>query len=245
MNGAASSGAALYNHKGDIMDHATALENDTQNAIGNAPSKPAVRRRPKKKVAKRTGSSVGTAEVKALREKIASLELVSGMERRSRAPHTSDMPIDQDEDFKAGKIYVIKGTEYKDKALWKNQMDALEFNEEPVTIRIGLGTGENPDPVVPFVAVNGVGAEVRMADGKWASLGYFPREVDIITKRKYVAVLAQAKIETIRTQVTQKPFEDAVNGEKRVTSGYVALTLVRDDNLIGHAWLANLRARKT
>ena len=84
-----------------------------------------------------------------------------------------------------------------------------------------------------------------MADGNWASLGYLPREVDIITKRKYVAVLAQAKIETIRTQVTQKPFEDAVNGEKRVTSGYVAFTVVRDDNPIGHAWLMNLRARRT
>ena len=223
---------------------ATILDQDAQNAVGGSPKKKtATRVRSKKKATKRAGAPVSLSEFKAMKEKIASLELANGIMKKNRV-HTEEIPIDQADDFEAGKVYKLKGMDYHDKALFKKQCDALAFNEEVVKVEISVGEGENPDPVVPHVASNGIGAEVLMSDVKLAELGYLPRGVEFYTKRKYVEILARAKTETIRTRVTQKQFEDTVNGEKRTTAGYVQFTTI-DDTDIGRAWLKNLRMQRT
>ena len=125
-----------------------------------------------------------------------------------------------------------------EQALKKQQLDALRFANEPIAIRLIQPATENPPHCVPCW-VGGQGAEI-FQDGRWIAYGAFPFNVTVITKRKYVEVLARALRTTVQAGYTQhKDWED--NWTKRTTAGAVAFEVVEDRNPLGEEWLRRLR----
>lgn len=115
----------------------------------------------------------------------------------------------------------------------------LAFAEEPVTIRIER-TAEKNAPNSVDCWVNGVGAEVFM-NGKWLQLGYLPVGHAVITKRKYVEVLARSKHDSISTNVRQHE-DSEENLVERHTSQRAPFSVLKDANPMGHQWLTRLLA---
>ncbi len=130
--------------------------------------------------------------------------------------------------------------------LKKDYLEQIAFNEEPVTIRIARLTGKNAAKTVP-VWVNGKGCEVwdeRLK--RWLEITHVPVETVVITKRKYVAVLASAKQDSIETTGTDpedvgKPHE---NRAERNTSALCSFTVIHDPaGRRGADWLTELLRR--
>lgn len=142
---------------------------------------------------------------------------------------------------------IIDHTKYSgdiviaDKPLNKDWLDALEFNEEPVTIRIEPSAEKNAAGVHP-IWVNGKGAEV-FQKGQWMEIGYLPVGRVMTIKRKYVAVLASAKFDNITTEVIEVLNENPNNTTKRVTSRTASFSVIEDKNPKGAAWLTDLIRR--
>lgn len=128
-----------------------------------------------------------------------------------------------------------------DKPVNKDWTDALAFNEEPVTIRIEPSAEKHAASAHP-VWVNGKGAEV-FQNGRWDEIGYLPVGLVLITKRKYVAVLASAKFDNISTEVVEQVNENPNNTIKRLTSRTVSFSVLEDKNPKGAAWLTEMIRR--
>ena len=126
-----------------------------------------------------------------------------------------------------------------DRPLESEYIKALKFAEEPVTIRIERSS-EKFAPLTVDCWVNGIGAEVFMR-GKWLQLGYLPVGYPIITKRKYVEVLARSKVDSVQTDV-QKREDSEDNIIQRHTSQKSPFSILKDDNPLGHEWLTRLLA---
>jgi hypothetical protein len=78
-------------------------------------------------------------------------------------------------------------------------LEALAFNEEPVRIRIEAGSDENPQMTVDCWC-NGKGAEIfNPTTKRWLETNCLPVGLVIITKRKYVEILARSKSMRVRT----------------------------------------------
>lgn len=122
----------------------------------------------------------------------------------------------------------------------KEYADLLAFNEEPLTIRIEPSTEKNAATVHP-VWCNGKGAECFI-NGRWREVTWLPVSTEIIIKRKYVAILAGAKVTSVTTEVIQRN-EDEENRIHRVTSPLLSFSIIEDKNPRGHAWLTELRRR--
>jgi len=119
--------------------------------------------------------------------------------------------------------------------------EALAFAEEPVKILIHQShesdkTGAN---CTDYIAVNGVPAEVLFKNG-FVPIGYLPKGIALITKRKYVERMAMAKTDTIRTNVVERDNEDPQNFVERVTTSVLSFSVLEDKNPKGQDWLANL-----
>jgi len=123
-------------------------------------------------------------------------------------------------------------------------LDELKFNEEPVTIRLEPSADKNAASH-HYVAVNGKGCEVWYENMKqWIETPYIPVGQMLIVKRKYVAVLVNAKIDTITTDVdTPSMVEHVGNRERRFTSPVHSFSVIEDRNPAGAAWLSALRRR--
>jgi hypothetical protein len=117
--------------------------------------------------------------------------------------------------------------------------DALAFAEEPVTILIHRSVEKFSPPTTDYIAINGVGAEMLYKNG-WVRMGYLPRGRSIITKRKYVEVLARAKQDSVTTNVIERDGEDPLNFVERVTTSTMSFTIMEDKNPLGAAWLEQL-----
>lgn len=113
--------------------------------------------------------------------------------------------------------------------------DALAFNEEPICIVIEKSNQKNPPKTVDCW-VNGKGAEI-FRDGKWNILGWLPVDVPIITRRKYVEVLARAKPDTINTEVDDETKATPRNEISRSTHTKYPFRVIQDKNPLGQAWL--------
>ena len=120
----------------------------------------------------------------------------------------------------------------------KDQLDRLAFMDEEVTIRIEPSGGENAPDSYP-VWCNGDGGEVKMADGRWVKYGYFPVGVDLITKRKYAAILVGSKSNTVR----HNDEDSAQQRPKVTTSAACNILIVEDRNPRGPAFFAEIRRR--
>lgn len=127
------------------------------------------------------------------------------------------------------------------KVLDKDYADELAFNEEPVTIRLEPSTDKNAATRFP-VWVNGKGGEI-FQDGRWFEIAYFPIGVPFTTKRKYLAVIIGAKIDTVSTEVLNPEAENPANNVRRFTSAIHSFSVIEDKNPRGAAWASELLRR--
>jgi hypothetical protein len=160
------------------------------------------------------------------------------------------IPAEKLEDTKIEQMPDIIGTEREpevvlvEDVLKKEYTDELAFNEQPMTIVIESGGAENAPTTHP-VWVNGKGGEMLIG-GKWCSVAYFPIGEPFTTRRKYVAVLAGAKISKVSISHTNP--EDMEPGRPsnvahRATSNIVSLSVLRDDDPRGGDWLREIHRR--
>lgn len=125
--------------------------------------------------------------------------------------------------------------------LAKSHEAALAFMEEPVTIRIEENSSADfPETHVP-VSVNGKSAEV-LQNGQWLAIGWLPIGVPLVTKRKYVEVLARSRTDAIRTQHDDATVERPRNTIRRTTRAQYPLSILEDRNPRGHEWLSRIVA---
>lgn len=117
----------------------------------------------------------------------------------------------------------------------------LLFNEEPVTIRIEPSSEKNAASAHP-VRVNGQGAEVLL-NGRWIAITFLPVGRPLTIKRKYLAVIASAKLDTVHTEVREPESETPNNVINRYTSAVMSFSVIEDKNPRGAAWLQELRRR--
>lgn len=118
----------------------------------------------------------------------------------------------------------------------------LTFNEEPVRILIHRGQEKTASKTTDYIAINGVPAEVYFKNG-WVPIGYLPKGVAFTTKRKYIAVIAGAKIEQINTTVIERDNEDPSNHIERTVTSPLPFVIIEDKNPRGIEWLQGVTQR--
>jgi hypothetical protein len=106
----------------------------------------------------------------------------------------------------------------------KSHADELKFMEELVEVRVHSSTDRNAEPIVGPIGVNGRNQ-------------YFPRNVVVRCKRKFVERLARTRT----TGFSQEIYKDA-NGDTAirnhpVTSLRYPFSIERDDNPNGRDWI--------
>lgn len=160
-----------------------------------------------------------------------------------RAVHSDDIKIEQKSDIVGDTALMDREPEVvvAQQLPKKDYLDELAFNEEPVTIRLEPSTDKNAATRFP-VWVNGKGGEV-FQQGRWFEVGYFPVGVPFITKRKYLAVIIGAKIDTVHTEVKEPESEHPNNVIQRFTSPVHSFSVLEDKNPRGAAWITELRRR--
>ena len=160
----------------------------------------------------------------------------------TREIHTGDMPITQKADVDLdepivhgeGLVNVSGDLNGKD-----SYLAALAFMEEPVTIRVEENSRSDfPETHVP-VSVNGRGAEVFM-NGQWVAMTWIPIGQPLVTKRKYVELLARAKSDNVRTKHEDANVEKPQNRVERRSSSNYPLSVLEDRNPRGAEWLSRI-----
>lgn len=121
--------------------------------------------------------------------------------------------------------------------LHKSRLEALAFAEQPICI-IVHGSNEKNAQIVHDVWVNGKGAEV-FVNGKWVEFGCIPVGIEVITKRKYVEVLARKKSDSVRTEVI-KHADSEQNLVHRETIHGCPFSVIEDRDPRGREWLATI-----
>jgi hypothetical protein len=164
----------------------------------------------------------------------------------ARTLNTADLPLGQnpdivmDDKWERGESIVAVDTPLVDE-----YTQALAMAEEPVTIMIEPSQEENA-PIVVDCWVNGKGAEVwDPLSNKWMELGCLPIGGAITTKRKYVEVLARAKIEGIRTAHDDMNVADPQNRVVRNLSRKAVFSVIHDANPKSREWLTRLIADRS
>ena len=115
-----------------------------------------------------------------------------------------------------------------------------------LTIRIERGTEEFAPLSVP-VWVQGIGAEIKNTAGKWTQVGYLPIGIPVVTKRKYVEVLARSRVDRVRANEETSTPQPGDDGWKlhRTSSQSHAFSVMHDPaGAKGHAWLARIYAER-
>ena len=159
--------------------------------------------------------------------------------RTRREVHVGDTKIEQKADIESIEDFqpdIIVAQPSQD-----DYVDALAFNEEPVTIRLEPSAEKFASPWVPCW-VNGKGAEVLMGN-KWVEFGYLPVSKQLTTKRKYVEVLLRSKRDSVQTNVIERDNEDPRNIVERSTSSTALFSIIEDRNPKGAEWATELRRR--
>lgn len=157
--------------------------------------------------------------------------------------HTSDMDLGTSPpiDFEStGPLERGETIVPIDKPIENDYLAALKFAEDPVTILITQGSEEFAPWSVPLW-VNGKGAEVLMR-GSWVELGYLPVGHEVVTRRKYVEVLARMRPDSIKTEVIERVNEDPLNRINRSTRLQNQFSVIEDKNPRGREWLKQLMA---
>lgn len=133
-----------------------------------------------------------------------------------------------------------------DKPLDKGYASALAFMEEPITIRIEPSDEENA-PIVVDCWVNGKGAEVMdTLTGKFMEINCLPIGQPIITKRKYVEVLARSRTDRVTSQEETAHPDVGRDGFKvqRRSQRKNMFSVLEDKNPKGREWLNRIHAER-
>lgn len=123
----------------------------------------------------------------------------------------------------------------------KKYADELAFMEMPVKIRLHPSSDVNA--IASFeVRVNGKGGEI-LVGGRWFERTWLPVGEEIIIKRKYLEVIARAKIDSIRTPKMESLAEHPDNRPSRFTSAVNSFSVIEDKSPRGAAWLTDILRR--
>lgn len=170
-------------------------------------------------------------------------EIVSTRSHKKKELHSGDMPIHQkpdivmpglDENFeRAPDIEQVT-----EEQLQKDYADALKFNEDILKIYIEPGTERNPAPSIPCTC-QGIPAQVfDMTSKRWLNIGWFEVGKEIITKRKFVEILAGSKVENVSTvSKFENNDPEPVNRERRVASPLCNFRVIEDKSPFKEEWL--------
>jgi hypothetical protein len=158
--------------------------------------------------------------------------------------HSEDIPLTQKNDIELPELgqQIVHGEALASvgDAVKNPYLEALAFNEEPITILIEENSRSDfPETHVP-VAVNGKNAEV-FVNGRWMEMGWLPIGQPIITKRKYVENLLRSKSDAVRTEHDDATMERPRNTVKRRPSANYPVSVLEDKNPRGGQWLTKVR----
>lgn len=117
----------------------------------------------------------------------------------------------------------------------KEWLDRLAFMDEAVVIMIQRGGEKNASPLIP-VWVNGQGAQLQLANGKWKSVTYLPTNVPITVKRKVVEVLLRSKRDDITTRIVEHQNDNPENKIDHSVTPQNGISLIHDPSPEGPAW---------
>lgn len=154
--------------------------------------------------------------------------------------HTSDVRIAQRPDILDPDTYdgdVLIG----EKVVSLDYAEALQFNEEPVAIRIEPSSDQNASKFFP-VWVNGQGAEI-FVNRQWIIATYLPVGEVITVRRKVLENILRSKVDKITNEVENAESERPNNRITRVTTAVHALSIVQDKNPRGAAWATEIMRR--
>ena len=154
---------------------------------------------------------------------------------RQRKPVDIDAALDGDDDSHIVTAEELARLNKEDRAAYHAE---LLFMEEPVTIVIQKSS-EKFAPNVLDCWVNGKGAE-HFRNGKWMTCGWLPVGAPVITKRKYVEVLATRKADSYETKVVK--YEDHEDNQAIPYSSmkYPFSVLSDPSGTKGYEWLTRL-----
>lgn len=165
-----------------------------------------------------------------------------------RELNTSDMPITEHDDVDLSfdkplehgeSIELVAADVNKDAELIEN----LQFNEEPVTIRIEENArSQFPEPCVQ-VTVQGKPAEI-LQNGKWIPIGWLPIGTEVTTRRKYVEVLMRSRSTTFITKHDNAQVETPRNWVEPRTSSNYPVSILEDRNPKGREWVSRIMLNK-
>lgn len=152
--------------------------------------------------------------------------------------HTDDLKVGQRADISLGDSFEDR----EDNVILpvsadtnRDYLAALAFGEQPMKIRIESNSDKNAPKVVDCW-VNGVPAE-EFHDGKWHKYGYLSIGRPLITRRKFVEVLARAKPDSVQTNVVERDNADPENMLQRFTSVKYPFSVIEDQDPKGADWL--------
>lgn len=163
---------------------------------------------------------------------------------KQREIHTGDMATTQkpDVDLTLGGT-IIHGEALpniaQEQELMASHNALLAFGEEPMHIRIEDNSQADFPETHVQVLVQGENAEV-FQNGRWLKIGWLPIGVELITKRKYVEVLARSRIDSIRTVHDDATVERPRNTIRRATKAQYPLSIIQDNNPMGREWLSRI-----
>ena len=119
--------------------------------------------------------------------------------------------------------------------------DQMEFNKEPVTIRI-LPPNERNPPNYIECGVNGVGCEVWNERAKrWDQWFRVPVNEIITVKRMYLENLLRSRITRIRTADFRPGQGDPDPTIYRDTTSVFSVDIIKDKNPQGREWVDSIR----
>jgi hypothetical protein len=127
----------------------------------------------------------------------------------------------------------------------KDYLEEIKFLEEGVEVYF-MPTDERFGAPFVYAYNNGNKMEVRKVGnddyGRWCPLEQIPTGVNVIIKRKYLAVFAQAKTMNVKADYSEPvPGQEPVNRIKRSVALRHPFTVVSDTPK-GHAWLQRVIA---
>lgn len=141
----------------------------------------------------------------------------------------------------------------------KQQLERLALNEEPIMVMVQPSSDKMASNTAPCW-VNGIPFQIFMGteeeafdekgaynqtDPRWvyARDAHAPCGIPLITKRKFVENLLRSKIDTHTTDVGTTAEERPHNRVQTRTSSVHAISVLRDPNPRGGAWLAEMTRR--
>lgn len=124
------------------------------------------------------------------------------------------------------------------KPLSPDQATELLFNEEPVTIRAEMSNDPNAAMHI-MASVNGKGAEAYIEGLGWQEMKWVPVGIDVIVKRKYLAVWLSSKVMSVTLTPDKADGSQPRNQLNRRYSQAYLITIVKDTPK-GHEWARRL-----